>query len=324
MSKTLSSCNIVVLDGYTLNPGDLSWEPLQTLGHCEIYDRTPVALVVPRAAHAEIIFTNKTLLARETIIHLPQLRYIGVLATGYNVVDIQTAQERNIVVTNVPAYSTLSVAHMVFALLLELTKHVALHAQGVKAGKWSQQPDFCYWEKPLLSLENLTMGIIGVGAIGQAVATLAQAFGMQVLAYQRHPKPLTGVVWVALDTLLKESDVVSLHCPLTSETHHLINAQRLTLMKPSAFLINTSRGSLIDEEALARALHKGQIAGAGLDVLSVEPPPLYHPLFDAPRCVITPHIAWATQKTRQTLLNKVVENLQAFLQGQPQNVIRCE
>lgn len=321
MTQTNSSCNIVVLDGYTLNPGDLSWEPLQALGRCKIYDRTPLQSIIPRAVHAEIVLTNKIYLARETLIHLPQLRYIGVLATGYNVVDIQAAQEQNIIVTNVPAYSTLSVAQMVFALLLALTQHVTLHDQGVKRGKWSEQLDFCYWDKPMIALEQLTMGIVGIGMIGQAVATLAQAFGMHVLGYQRHPKPLVGVRWVDLDTLFKESDVLSLHCPLTLETHHLVNAQRLALMKPSALLINTSRGALIDEEALAQALHKGQIAGAGLDVLSVEPPPFQHPLFDAPNCLITPHIAWATQKARQTLLNKVVENLQAFLQGQPQNVL---
>jgi len=313
--------NIVVLDGYTLNPGDLSWAPLQALGTCQIYDRTPPQAVLSRAAQADLVLTNKTPLTRDILAQLPQLQYIGVLATGYNVVDIQAARERNIPVTNVPAYSTQAVAQMVWALLLELTKQVALHSAGVNLGKWSHQLDFCYWDKPIIDLENLTMGIIGLGAIGQTVAKLAQAFGMQVLGYQRTQKPLAGVTWVDLETLLRASDVVSLHCPLTPATHHLINAQRLALMKPSAFLINTSRGTLIEETALAEALQAGKIAGAGLDVLSVEPPLVTHPLLKAPNCFITPHIAWATQRARQTLLNRVVDNIQVFLRGELQNVV---
>lgn len=313
--------NIVILDGYTLNPGDLSWTPLDSLGNCEIYDRTSASEVVQRATHAEIVLTNKTLLPATTIAQLPKLQYIGVLATGYNVVDIQAAREREIPVTNVPAYSTQSVAQMVFALLLELTQHVGLHAQGVRAGQWSNQAHFCYWEKPLIALENLTMGIVGLGAIGQAVAKIAQAFGMSVLAYQRTPKPIPEVTWVDLDNLFQQSDIVTLHCPLTPETHHLINAQRLALMKPSAFLINTSRGGLVDENTLAQALQRGQIAGAGLDVLNVEPPKLDNPLFKLQNCFITPHIAWATQTARQKLLEIAVANLQAFLQGTLQNVV---
>ncbi|OAD20287.1 glycerate dehydrogenase, partial [Candidatus Thiomargarita nelsonii] len=254
--------NIVVLDGYTLNPGDLSWAPLQSLGHCEIYDRTPPDAVVQRAAFAEIVLTNKTLLTRAEIEQLPKLQYIGVLATGYNVVDLKAARERHIPVTNVPKYSTPSVAQMVFALLLELTRQVGLHAEGVRAGRWSNQADFCYWDKPMIALESLTMGIVGLGAIGQSVAKLAQAFGMSVLAYQRTPKSVDGVTCVDLESLFRRSDVISLHCPLTPKTQHLVNAQRLALMKPSAFLINTSRGPLVDEEALAQALHSGQIAGA--------------------------------------------------------------
>ncbi len=309
--------NIVILDGYTLNPGDLSWEPLQALGHCDIYDRTPAEAVVQRAAHAEIVFTNKTLLYRSEIFQLPKLQYIGVLATGYNVVDVQVARERQIVVTNVPAYGTPSVAQMVFALLLELTQQVGLHALGVRRGRWSNQANFCYWDKPMIALENLTMGIVGLGAIGQQVAKLAQAFGMQVLACQR--TPVAGNV--DLESLFQQSDVISLHCPLTPETQHLVNAQRLALMKPSAFLINTSRGPLVDEEALAHALRSGQIAGAGLDVLTVEPPKIDNPLFKLENCFITPHIAWATQTARQTLLDIAVANLQAFLKGEPQNVV---
>lgn len=313
--------NIVILDGYTLNPGDLSWSSLQELGSCQIYDRTPLDLIVARAKEAELVLTNKTPLTRETLLQLPQLRYIGVLATGYNVVDIAAARERDICVTNVPSYGTQSVVQMVFALLLELTRQVGHHSAGVKAGQWSSQKDFCYWEKPLIALETLTMGIVGLGAIGQAVAQLAQAFGMQVLAYQRTPKSVSGVTWVNLEELFQQSDVVSLHCPLTPETHHLVNARRLALMKPSAFLINTSRGPLIDESALAAALHDGQLAGAGLDVLSVEPPSPDNPLFKLENCFITPHIAWATQSARQNLLNITVSNIKAFLRGQLQNVV---
>ncbi len=313
--------NIVILDGYTLNPGDLSWTALQSLGNCQIYDRTPASEVVQRAVEAEIVFTNKTVLNRAIIAQLPQLQYIGVLATGYNVVDIEAARERHIPVTNVPAYSTKSVAQMVFALLLELTRHVGLHAEGIRAGCWSRQTDFCYWDKPMIALETLTMGIVGLGVIGQAVAKLAQAFDMPVLAYQRTPKPVAGVRNVDLETLFQQSDVISLHCPLTSETEHLINAHSLALMKSSAFLINTGRGPLVDENALAQALRSGQIAGAGLDVLSVEPPKVDNPLFQLENCVITPHVAWATQTARQTLLDMTVANLQAFLQGHPQNVV---
>ena len=313
--------NIVVLDGYTMNPGDLSWAPLQSLGHCEIYDRTAATEVIQRAAHAEIVFTNKTLLSHNTIMQLPKLQYIGVLATGYNVVDIQAARERQIPVTNVPAYSTQSVAQMVFALLLEFTRHVGLHAEGVRRGRWSNNADFCYWEQPMIALETLTLGIVGLGAIGQAVAKLAQAFGMPVLAYQRTPKPVAGVKNVDLDTLFRDSDVISLHCPLTPATEHLINANSLALMKSSAFLINTGRGPLVDENALAEALLSSQIAGAGLDVLSVEPPKPDHPLFKLENCFITPHVAWATKTARQTLLDITVANLQAFLRGEPQNVV---
>ena len=313
--------NIVVLDGYTLNPGDLSWASLQSLGHCDIYERTPVEEVIERAINAEIILTNKVLLSRTTIAQLPKLQYIGVLATGYNVIDTPAARERKILVTNVPAYSTPSVVQMVFALLLELTRHVNLHAEGVRAGRWSNHQDFCYWDKPLIALESLTMGIVGLGAIGQAVAKVAQAFGMPVLAYQRTPKPVAGVKNVDLESLFQQSDVISLHCPLTHETLNLVNAQRLALMKPSAFIINTSRGAVVDEQALAQALEEGQIAGAGLDVLSVEPPTPENPLFSLSNCFITPHIAWATQTARQQLLDRVVANIQAFLQGKPQNVV---
>lgn len=313
--------NIVILDAYTLNPGDLSWNALHKLGNCEIYDRTPSDKVVQRAANAEIVLTNKTILTSKEINQLPKLKYIGVLATGYNVVDIEAAKARNIIVTNVPSYGTNSVAQMVFALLLELTKHIGLHSQGVKTGRWSNQPDFCYWNKPLIDIENLTMGIVGLGAIGTAVAKLATAFGMSVLAYQRHPKPMPNVKHVDLETLFKQSDVISLHCPLTSETQQLINTQSLALMKPSAYLINTSRGGLVDELALSKALQSKQIAGAALDVLNIEPPKSDNPLFKLDNCIITPHIAWATQTARQKLLNIAIANIKGYLKGDLQNII---
>jgi glycerate dehydrogenase len=314
---------VVVLDGYTLNPGDLSWSPLHALASsCHIYDRTPPAAIVSRTKKATIVLTNKTPLNAATLAQLPCLRYIGVLATGYNVVDITAARARQVLVTNVPAYSTSSVVQMVFALLLELTRQVGRHAASVKAGHWHRQTDFCYWETPQIALDGLTMGIVGLGEIGQAVAQLAHALGMSVLTHQRTPKPLAAFITpVSLDTLFQQSDVVSLHCPLTPETHHLVNAARLALMKPSAFLINTSRGPVIDEEALAKALRHKHIAGAGLDVLSTEPPPQNHPLLTLENCLVTPHIAWATQSARQKLLDGVVANIQAFLNGQPQNVV---
>lgn len=313
--------HIVVLDGYTLNPGDLSWHELQQVGTCTIYDRTPPSQIIERAHTAEIVLTNKTVLQRETLAQLPQLRYIGVLATGVNVVDIAAARERGIPVTNVPSYGPQAVAQHVFALLLELTRQVGRHAHSVQAGKWSQQPDFCYWETPQIDLEGLTMGIVGLGAIGQRTAQLAQAFGMTVLAYQRHPQAMNGVRWVSLETLLQCSDVISLHCPLTESTEHLINQTRLQQMKKSAFLINTSRGPLVDEAALAAALQQGEIAGAGVDVLTQEPPAANNPLFSAPHCLITPHIAWATQKARSRLMQIAVANIKQFLQGQAQNVV---
>jgi glycerate dehydrogenase len=315
--------NIVVLDGYTLNPGDLSWDELRALGDCEIHERLRDDELVPRAANAEIVLTNKMTVSRKQMSQLPKLRYIGVTATGYNIVDVEGARERKITVTNVPAYGTPSVAQMTFALLLELTQRTGHHAQTVREGRWSKSPDFCYWDFPLVELDGLTMGIIGFGRIGRAVARLAQAFGMKVLVTGRSkPADLPrDVAWTDLETLLRTSDVVSLHCPLTAETKDLINAQRLAIMKPTAFLLNTSRGPLVDESALAEALHRGQIAGAGLDVLSDEPPPADHPLFTAPNCFITPHIAWATRAARARLMRVAVENVRTFINGKPQNVV---
>jgi glycerate dehydrogenase len=315
---------IVYLDSYMLNPGDLDWRGLETLGECTFYDRTLPTETIARARDAEIILTNKVAFDRATIEALPRLRYIGITATGHNIIDLNAAKARGVVVSNVPDYSTESVAQMVFALLLELSYHTARHDAGVHAGKWSANKDFSYWEKPLIELADLTMGIVGFGHIGQAVAKLAYAFGMKVLVSTRTrraaPKDMP-VECVALDELFKHADVVSLHCPLTPETKGLADARRLALMKNSAFFINTARGALVEEEALAAALNEGRIAGAGLDVLSVEPPPADHPLLKARNCIITPHIAWATVAARKRLLTIVTENVRAFLNGQPANVV---
>ena len=314
--------NIVVLDGYTLNPGDLSWAGLQALGDCAIYERTPAELTVERARGAEILITNKVVLSREVLAQLPALRYIGVLATGYNVVDIQAAAERGIPVTNIPIYGTRSVAQMTFALLLELTQHVGHHAWSVREGRWTASQDFCFWDYPLVELEGLTMGLIGFGRIGRAVAQLALAFGLRVLAYDAYPQQApAGVTMVDLDTLFRESDIVSLHCPLTAENTGLVNAARLAAMKPTAFLLNTSRGPLIVAPDLAEALNTGRLAGAGLDVLSQEPPPADNPLLSAKNCLITPHIAWATHAARARLMATALENVQGFLAGKPVNVV---
>ena len=313
---------IVVLDGFTLNPGDLTWNDLHSLGDCAIHERTPPQDVVPRAADAEIVLTNKAALTREQIQTLPKLKYIGVLATGYDIVDVAAARERNIPVTNVPTYGTRSVAQHTLALLLELTQHVGHHARTVRDGRWTKSPDFCYWDYPLVELDGLTMGVVGFGRIGRTVAALATAFGMKVLAAsstsRRDP---SGVPFVDLETLFRQSDVVSLHCPLTEQTKNLVNQERLALMKPTAFLLNTSRGPLIDERALAEALDADRIAGAAVDVLSVEPPPADHPLLRARNCMVTPHIAWATRAARSRLMQVAVTNVRAFLLGKPQNVV---
>lgn len=324
---------IVVLDGYTLNPGDLTWADLKSLGPCEIYERTPPELVPGRAAEATILLTNKTEITREHIQSLPKLKYIGILATGTNIVDLAAARERGIVISNVPAYGTSSVAQTTIALVLELTQHVGLHSEGVQEGRWTSSADWCYWERPLVELDGLTMGIIGLGRIGTAVARIASSLGMDVIAVEgrtssRHraggpssPELAPPIKHVDLETAFRQSDVLTLHCPLTPETKHLVNAQRLSWMKPSAFLLNTSRGQLVDENALAVALNSGKLAGAGLDVLSVEPPPASNPLLRARNCIITPHLAWATKAARSRLMQAAVENVRAFLNGKPQNVI---
>jgi glycerate dehydrogenase len=312
---------IVVLDGYVANPGDLDWSPLAALGRVTVHDRTPAALTLERAAGAQAVLTNKVVLAAAELAVLPDLRYIGVLATGYNVIDVAAARERGIVVTNVPAYSTPSVAQHVFALLLELTRGVGRHGELVRQGRWSACPDFAFWETPQVELTGLAFGIVGFGAIGQAVARIALALGMQVLVHTRTPNPTAWpeVTFVGRDELFAQSDVISLHCPLTEETRNLVNATRLMAMKPGAYLINAGRGPLVDEMALAEMLHAGRIAGAGLDVLVQEPPPIENPLLTAPNCIITPHLAWATRAARQRLLDVAIDNVRAFVSGREQN-----
>ncbi|MFH2002922.1 MAG: D-2-hydroxyacid dehydrogenase [Planctomycetota bacterium] len=312
---------IVVLDGYCLNPGDLSWDPVAELGDLTVHDRTPDNLILERVDEAEIVLTNKTPLSAKTLSHLPCLKYIGLLATGYNVVDVDAAALKKIVVTHVPSYGTASVAQMVFAHLLNMTQHVADHARSVREGKWSASRDFCYWEHDLTELSGLVLGLIGFGRIGMATAKIGIAMGMEVIACdKRMPEPVPdGVKRVDLDTVFRKSDVLSLHCPLTTDTQNLIDHDRLATMKKSALLINTSRGPLVDEPALAAALNQGVIAGACLDVLCTEPPRPDHPLLTARNCVITPHIAWANKAARIRLMEVVVQNLKAYLAGKPQN-----
>ncbi len=315
--------NIVILDAFTLNPGDLSWEAIRNLGRCTIHDRTSPGEILPRARDAEILLTNKTPLDAQTMAGLPRLRYIGVLATGYNIVDARAARERGVVVTNVPSYSTASVAQVVFAHLFNLTHRIAHHTEAVRNGRWSANPDFSFWDSPLVEVSGLTLGIVGAGQIGRAVAQAGIAFGMHVAAAGsgsgKAPPP--GVRSMPLDELFRTSDVISLHCPLTPSTLGLVNRERLASMKRSAFLINTSRGPIVDEDALAEALNQGQIAGAGLDVLSIEPPPEGNPLLSAKNCYITPHFAWASTAARERLLEQASENLKAFLAGTPRNVV---
>lgn len=316
--------NIVVLDGYTANPGDLQWTGLEAVGPCRIYDSTPPAEVVRRCGDAEIILTNKTMLNAETLKQLPKARYIGVLATGYNVVDVQAATAQGITVTNVPAYSTDSVAQTVFAHILNLTHHAAEHAASVAAGEWEKSEHFCYWKTPLIELSGLTLGILGFGRIGAAVAEIGRAFGMKVIVSTRTPDKVAGhaVECVDIAELFRRSDFLTLHCPLSPETAGIVGSEHLSMMKPSAFLINTARGGLVDEAALAEALNSGRLAGAGLDVLSVEPPSGGNPLLKARNCHITPHFAWASKAARQRLLGIAAANVRDFLAGAPRNVVK--
>lgn len=312
---------IVVLDGFTLNPGDLSWDALLGLGDVSLFDRSSPDEVKVRIRDAEIVLTNKAVIDRAAVLGADKLCYIGVTATGYNIVDIDAARERNVVVTNVPAYGTDSVAQHTFALLFELASGVGMHAQSVREGDWSRQPDFSYWKKPLVELHGKTFGIVGLGKIGRAVATIALAMGMKVLAVHRHPErdKMDGVRFTDMEECFRMSDVVSLHCSLNDENRGFVNRSLLSVMKPSAFLLNVSRGALINEPDLAEALNSDRIAGAGLDVLSEEPPPLTHPLLSVSNCIITPHQAWATQSARKRLMEVAVGNIAAFLHGDAVN-----
>ncbi len=322
--QNTKTMNIVVLDGYTLNPGDLSWAELEKLGNLTVYERTSADDIVERAKDAEVVFTNKVPISRATMDKLPNLKFIGVLATGYNIIDTAAAKEKGIPVSNVPGYSTPSVVQLCFAMLFGFTHHVKEHSDAVREGKWAASPDFCFWDYSLIEVSNKTLGIIGFGTIGQQVADVATAFGMNVIAYSRtqtdqsHRKSFK---WVKLEELLAESDFISIHCPLTPETKGLINEKNLSLMKNSAFLINTSRGPIVNDNDLANALNKGLIAGAGIDVLSQEPPQADNPLFTAKNCLITPHIGWATKEARSRLMNITVDNLIAFQSGKPVNLV---
>lgn len=312
---------ITILDGYSLNPGDLSWEPLKKFGDVTVYDRTAPAEIIERAKGSEVLLTNKVVLNEETLHELPGLKYVGVLATGYNVVDVAAAKKLGIVVTNIPAYSTMSVAQKVFALLLAITDRVEHYAIENRSGRWSRNPDFCYWDTPLTELAGKTFGIVGFGHIGQAVAHIAIAFDMKVLAFtSTEPEHLPdGVTKADLNKLFSESDVVSLHCPLAPDTNRLVNRERLALMKPSAILINTGRGPLIDDDAVAEALRNGKLAAFGADVLTTEPPASDNPLLSAPNSYITPHIAWATKEARERLMQITLDNLDAYTKGSPIN-----
>ena len=314
--------NIVVLDGFTMNPGDLSWDALKALGDLTVYDRTGPEEVVSRARDADAVFTNKVVLDREVIESLPKLKFIGVLATGYNVVDPKAARERNIPITNVPAYATSSVAQHALALLLELAERTGHHSAAVHEGRWTTAKDFCFWDYPLIGLEGLTMGIVGFGRIGRAVGKLALALGMKLIVFEPFADgDVEKVEFVDLDTVFSQSDCLCLCCPLTEETDKLVDKQRLDQMKRTAFLINVCRGPVVDEKALADALNEGKIAGAGVDVLSIEPPAPDNPLLGAKNCLITPHIAWANNTSRAHLMDIAVNNLKAFIEGKTQNVV---
>lgn len=320
---------IVILDGYTENPGDLSWEGLEKLGELTVYDRTSYDLsgedkIVERGKDADVIFTNKTPLSREAMKKMPHLKYIGVLATGYNVVDVAAAKEMGIVVTNIPTYGTAAVAQMAIALLLEMCHHVWAHSEAVKNGEWTNNKDWCFWNYPLIELADKTIGIIGFGRIGQSVGKIAQSLGMKVLAYDAHVnKELESdtLRYTDLEKLLKESDVISLHCPLFDSTKGMINKNSISKMKDGVMIINNSRGPLIVEEDLAEALNSGKVAGAALDVVSTEPIRADNPLLKAKNCIITPHISWAPKESRQRLMDIAVDNLRKFVEGTPVNVV---
>ena len=312
---------IVVLDGFCLNPSDLDWSVFEQFGELKVYDRTPANLTVERSKNADVLLTNKTVLNAENMSQMPNLKYVGVLATGYNVVDLQYAASRGIVVTNIPAYSTASVAQMVFAHILNITNSVEHHSQLVHNGAWSSSIDFCFWDRPQVELAGKTIGLVGLGNTGMATARIALAFGMKVIAVTSKTNLPDGVKSVSYNELWQQSNIISLHCPLSDNTRHLINAAVLAQMKPTAILINTGRGPLIDEQALADALNTGRIAAAAVDVLSTEPPTADNPLLTARNCQITPHIAWATFEARQRLMSIAAGNLKAFVEGGAVNVV---
>jgi len=315
---------IVVLDGHALNPGDLSWKALSAIGELQVFDRTADDQIAARAHDAEVVLTNKTRLPAQILQQLNSTRYIGVLATGYDVVDVDTARALKIPVTNVPTYATASVAQFTFAMLLELCHHVALHSEAARAGEWSRSTDFSFWKPPLVELAGKTIGLIGLGQIGRRVGELAVAFQMRVVAAgpaRRSVPDWPGFRWCEVNELLPDTDVVSLHCPLLPATRGIINAKSLAIMKPSAFLINTSRGALVIDQDLADALNDGRLAGAAVDVLSSEPPSPDNPLLRAKNCIVTPHIAWATKEARTRLVDTAIANLRAFLDGHPVNVV---
>ncbi len=313
---------LVVLDGYAANPGDVSWEEFRALGDLTVYDRTAPEETIDRIGDSEIVLLNKTPLGADVFSACKNLRLVSVLATGYNIVDTQAARAHGVTVCNVPGYSTGAVAQMTFALLLEITQQVGLHSAAVFAGDWQRSPDFCFWNKPLTELAGKTMGLIGYGAIGQAVGNIALAFGMKLLVTARHEKPVPdGAEFVDLDALLRRADIVSLHCPQTAENRRMINADALAKVKDGAILLNTARGGLIDEQAVADALKTGKLAAFGADVVSQEPISADNPLLAAPNCFLTPHIAWAPYETRLRLHRITAENVRAFLEGKPQNVV---
>lgn len=315
---------IVVLDGYTLNPGDISWEGLEAFGEVTVYDRTKAEDVVERIGDAEVVYTNKTPITKETLEACGNIKFIGVLATGYNIVDVDAAKEKGIPVSNIPTYGTAAVSQFAIALLLELCHHIGEHSDAVKAGEWSSNPDWCFWKHPLVELAGKTMGIIGFGRIGQDTGKIAQALGMKVLAYDAFKRPeleSDTCHYADMDTLLAESDVISLHCPLFPETEGIINKDTIAKMKDGVMIINDSRGPLIVEEDLRDALNSGKVGGAALDVVSTEPIQMDNPLLDAKNVILTPHIAWAPKESRQRLMDIAVDNLKHFADGEPQNVV---
>lgn len=314
----------VVLDSFALNPGDLSWEWLKNLGECELYDRTPADKILERCMGADVVITNKTPLTKETLSQLSNLKYIALESTGYNVVDCEYAKGMGVPVSNIPSYSTNAVAQLTFSLILEITNAVGIHSESVRNGDWANCPDFCYWKTPLTELCGKTLGIVGFGQIGQAVADIAEAFKMNIVAVSGHEtdqRHRNNFSWVDMDTLAKTSDIISFHCPLTEKTTGLVNEEFINKCKDGAIIINTSRGPVVDDQALADALNSGKLRGAGLDVLTVEPPKADNPLLSAKNCFITPHIAWAGFETRERLMNILEDNVKAYLNGNPQNVV---